>query len=95
MFTIDTRNHSNITTKEHRVHSRRQQQTVATEHITDSSWYSERRRHPERRRTRLPDYLGSDRRRKSDRRTPKLLSAKDGKPEAIENRKGRIIDTAI
>ena len=94
MFTIDTRNLP-ITTKEQRAISRRQKQTAPTESVTDSSLYADRRRRPERRRGRRDSFQQSDRRRRLDRRMPKLLNAKNGQPEAMEERKGANIDTAI
>jgi len=95
MFTIDNRNPTSLTTGEHKIHSKRLQQTAPTQRVTDSTLPNERRRRPERRRSRLPEYQGNERRRRSDRRMPKLLSAKDGKPEALESRKGGLINTAI
>lgn len=56
---------------------------------------SDRRRKPERRRNRLDNYQGQNRRQVPDRRKPQLLNAKDGSPDSIETARGRHIDTSI
>lgn len=95
MFTIDNRNPTSLIPKAPKVNGKRQQQTVPAQHVSASSLPKDRRRRPDRRRTRLPRFGEGDRRRRADRRMPKLLNAKDGTPEVIENRKGSLIDTSI
>lgn len=55
---------------------------------------SERRRQPDRRRSRQA-ISGPDRRRKSDRRQPKLLNARTRRPETLEDRRGRLVDISV
>jgi len=95
VLTIDNRNPTSLIPKAPKVNGKRQQQTVPTQNVSESSLPKDRRRRPDRRRTRLPGLEERNRRRRADRRMPKLLNAKDGTPEAIENRKGSLIDTAI
>ncbi|MBU6949909.1 hypothetical protein [Hahella sp. HN01] len=55
----------------------------------------DRRMRPDRRRSDENDYDGQERRKRRERRTPKLLGARDGQPEELENRTGRLVNTAV
>lgn len=55
---------------------------------------ADRRRQPDRRRRREP-ITGPDRRRSHDRRQPKLLRGRRLQPEALEDRRGRLVDISV
>ncbi len=55
----------------------------------------DRRRRPDRRQRRKQSYQGPERRRGFDRRQPRLLNPRTGRPESLESSTGRTLDIRV
>ncbi|OZG72909.1 hypothetical protein BTA51_13185 [Hahella sp. CCB-MM4] len=95
MINIDSRNKPLTQPSSPNLQQAKQVESTPTQAPIRESLPSDRRLVPDRRRRQDPEYKGSERRKRKDRRKPELLSAKDGSPESISQRRGRLINTSV
>ena len=94
MINIDSRNKP-IQPTSTNLKQARQVESTPTQAPIKEATPSDRRLVPDRRRRKDPKYRGEERRRRLDRRRPELLNARNGKPENIGQRRGRLINTSV
>ncbi|WP_020410504.1 hypothetical protein [Hahella ganghwensis] len=95
MINIDSRNKPVVQPSSPNLRQAKQVESTPTQAPIKEREPSDRRMVPDRRRRNDPEYKGSERRRRKDRRKPELLNAKDGSPENISQRRGRLINTSV